>query len=76
MFEVPYASDSDAAGPWWRYLRTEDGLSAWMKCPNGHLATLTDHQIDANGTVAPSVVCPEDCSFHEFVRLVGWDPTK
>lgn len=47
--------------------------SAWIKCRNGHLATLTDHQIAHDGTVTPSVVCPADgCDFHEHVQLAGW----
>ena len=29
------------------------------------------HDIDVDGTVSPSVVC-YNCSWHVFVRLVGW----
>ena len=44
-----------------------------LSCPKGHIASLRDHSIAADGTVAPSVVCPwADCTFHEMVRLVDW----
>ena len=43
-------------------------------CPKGHYGYLGDHEIAADGTVAPSVVCPaEGCGFHDTVRLLGWD---
>lgn len=60
-------------GTWWP-LRLEGGvLSASFTCPFGHFGTLTDHYIDADGTVQPSVICPEPgCGFHEVVRLEGW----
>jgi len=48
-------------------------FKASMTCPNGHGLTLGGHQIAADGTVHPSVVCPvQGCSFHEFVRLDKW----
>ena len=41
-------------------------------CPKGHIGQL-DHTIAEDGTVSPSVVCPESgCGFHEYVRLEGW----
>lgn len=46
----------------------------WMRCPNGHIATLCDHTIRPNGKVEPSVVCPVDgCGFHAMVVLDGWE---
>jgi hypothetical protein len=53
-----------------------DGVlaTALLKCPNGHIASLSDHTIHADGYVEPSVVCPEDgCGFHDMVGLEGWD---
>ena len=72
----------DSPGPWWHpasksldadgRLREKPELSAWVACPNGHLADL-DHTIAADGTVSPSVVCPEGgCGWHEHVQLEGW----
>ena len=46
---------------WWR-----SNESIWMVCSNGHPAIL-DHEIESNGEVSPSVVCPEDgCDFHKW----------
>lgn len=42
-------------------------------CPNGHTGSLASHDIAADGTVTPSVVCPHDgCPFHAWIRLAGW----
>jgi hypothetical protein len=44
-----------------------------MACPSGHVLTLREHSIEEDGTVVPSVVCPNTgCRFHNYVRLVGW----
>ena len=55
---------------------TLDGVrSAAAYCVNGHFAVLSAHEIAPDGTVTPSVVCPEDeCDWHEMVRLDGWEP--
>ena len=64
-----------AAGPWWWRTDTE-GLTyrpVWLRCPNGHLGTLVDHEFAADGTVTPSVVCADPgCGWHEDVRLDGF----
>lgn len=58
----------------WKGLKTDKGRSASVTCPKcGGLATLTDHNIDSNGGVTPSLVCPyDDCDFHDYVVLKGW----
>lgn len=67
--------DTGTAAPSWEAL---DATSAIVICPNGHncaigVPGITRHTIASDGTVNPSVVCPEDgCGFHEFVRLEGW----
>ena len=69
--DVP-RDDKSGARPYWRLLRDGERRSATLVCPNGHRAAL-DHDIAADGTVSPSVVCPEDgCDWHVHVRLVGW----
>ena len=58
----------------WKGGRTPAGRTALLSCPDGHIASLSQHTIAADGTVSPSVVCPEPgCDFHEHVRLVGWE---
>jgi hypothetical protein len=47
-----------------------------MRCPScGEAAGMGDHTIRPDGVVEPSVVCTHACGFHEWIRLVGWDPT-
>ncbi len=46
-----------------------------VSCDSGHVAYLSDHTIAADGTVSPSLVCPEPgCSWHVTAKLVGWKP--
>ncbi len=34
------------------------------------------HSIAQDGIINPSLVCPNDqCNFHEYVRLDGWEET-
>ena len=50
---------------------------ALCTCSNGHTTRMVAniHSVGPDGTVMPSYVCPvEGCGYHEFVRLVGWDP--
>ena len=59
----------------WVEIMGANGKTAYLKCPNGHAAGLWDHEVADDGTVSPSVGCPEDgCNFHEFVKLIGWKP--
>ncbi len=52
------------------------GASAMMACNNGHIGSLSEHEITIDGSVTPSVVCTgKECSFHEYVKLVGWTGT-
>ena len=65
----------------WRTCVVDQGISgiivrsATVACPDcGQLCSLTGHNIDDNGVVTPSVVCPHDgCSFHDFIQLEGWN---
>lgn len=44
------------------------GMSLGGESPFG-----SRHTIAEDGTVSPSLVCPhEGCSWHVFVRLIGW----
>lgn len=50
-------------------------LGQLVSCSNGHISSLTDHEIATDGAVSPSLVCPdEDCDWHETVRLLDWPP--
>lgn len=90
MLKVPKGESSEQKGPWWRPLKVEHGISAWMRGPCQHYFMLTEHIIEVDGTVKPSVVCPEiikdmpennavlcpKCGFHDCVILEGWDNEK
>jgi hypothetical protein len=57
----------------WALLKTDAGWSAMAVCSNGHRGALDDHVIADDGTVSPSVVCPEKgCGFHDHIQLEGW----
>lgn len=68
-------------GQWWPSSHP-NGLKATAYCPDCKKPMgLGNHGIADDGTVTPSVVCPGDgvgphCSFHQFVRLVGWVPEQ
>lgn len=72
-------SDEQTIHPSWKscHPRTRKRFKAEMVCGNGHRLVLSGHSVDADGTVAPSVVCrvPE-CDFHDFVRLLDWQGGK
>lgn len=61
-------------GEWHRERRPIFGKhNALVCCPGcGKLVSLTDHTIDPDGTVTPSLVCPFKCAFHEYVKLADW----
>lgn len=43
-------------------------------CGKFHL-TLSDHAIFKDGTVHPSLLCPDDdCGWHVFGKLQDWNP--
>ena len=58
----------------WNYYYLPDGKRTVItRCTYGHIGTLANHNISADGTVNPSVVCQhEGCSFHEFIKLEGF----
>lgn len=57
----------------WRGAVRDGKRSATLSCPGcGKCASLSDHEIAADGVVNPSVVCPHGCGFHEHVQLEDW----
>lgn len=57
----------------WAHVYADD--LAFATCPFGHTCRLSKkvHSVAADGTLSPSYVCPATgCTFHDFVRLVGW----
>jgi hypothetical protein len=67
----------------WDYAKRIRPKPPWDKdlalatCRNGHTLRISGnvHSVAPDGTLSPSYVCTyPGCSFHEWVRLVGWDP--
>lgn len=61
----------------WRSGRDGARRTASITCPgcDQGLALGAKHEIAADGVVHPSVVCSRGgCTFHDFVKLVGWPP--
>jgi hypothetical protein len=57
-----------------KHISARQDKTADMSCDKGHSFTLMNHSISPEGSVSPSVVCPEiSCRFHEYVILEGWE---
>lgn len=79
MIELPQGNCWKEKGVWRGAKRiiskTETKRTANMSCPKcGEQASLIGHTIKDDGTINPSVVCPNECGFHEMVKLKDWDP--
>lgn len=84
MIEVPrgpgeHSRKTEPGSPLWWPLRRGDGtMTATLACPRcGLVSWLSDHRIDAEGIVHPSVICGRECGFHSDdsgIRLLGWIP--
>lgn len=87
MVEIPrlpecrtWAGDIGEGGLGWFWWKPfpEDAGEVIIRCPHGHLGTLSreKHQVAADGTVSPSIhfkgLCRGLPEFHENGRLVGW----
>lgn len=66
--EVPKANLNEYGRLGWQERRE----IVLLRCPNGHIGDISDHTILLDGTVEPSVQCPK-CSWHETVKLIGYD---
>jgi hypothetical protein len=80
MIEFKKAAGRDPGKGEWSPSLDRGRRSALIGCPScGCFGSLGNHQIAADGTVSPSLVCPWEpengCKFHDNGKLVGWDPT-
>ena len=60
-------------GPLWHPAQLDGKRTAMVSCSNRHVAYLASHAIADDGTVSPSLQCP-DCEWHVRAKLVGWKP--
>lgn len=75
--DFAFPTENRRWGSWNYLLNKEEGIqSASFVCLEcGTFGVLEEHEIAADGTVSPSVVCP-NCSFHQHIKLDGWDPER
>jgi hypothetical protein len=62
----------------WLFLKTPHGRDEehpTLICGGcGYISTMSNHTIAADGTVKPSLLCPNDeCSFHVWGKLLAWE---
>lgn len=76
MLEIPFGDPENESGVWKGGKRGDGQRTAILSCPMCRQpAPLSDHTIEPDGMVSPSVVCPfQGCSFHEHLKLIGWIP--
>lgn len=76
------ATKGRGPGQWWPSAEPDGSMSATLYCPRcGRGHSLSAHIIGPDGTVLPSCDIPPHransqcplCSFHEHVKLVGWN---
>lgn len=72
MIELPKSDEMGKKGTW-KEKRAVDSRFVFLSCPGcGQTASMSDHSIADDGTVTPSVVCPFECGFHDYVKLLDW----
>jgi hypothetical protein len=76
VIDIPRTtSDLQQGGCWWATVENNPlTYVIVMRCPEcNQISDLDDHNIDSDGVVTPSLICPrEHCDFHEMVRLLDW----
>ncbi len=73
MLELSKAHNADWLPLTWHSYEALDGKrKAYMVDPTGCGLNLANHTIEPDGAVHPSVAC-QICSFHDYVRLLGWN---
>ena len=65
-----------APGQWSKTSCKQNIFKARISCPNcGLTGPLLNHDVASNGSVAPSVECPNlECGFHDHIVLDQWEP--
>lgn len=59
-----------APGPGWFIVKSDGKKVVKLGCPDCHHVGTLDHEVRADGTVWPSVVCQvKGCGFHEYIKL-------
>ena len=60
---------------WFPVRMPDRSWTASLACGEGHEGLINEHHIADDGVVSPSVVCTQNgCTWHEYVKLIGWPP--
>ncbi len=77
---VPIYGPRNVSGGGWHHVMMRESKDGPAKavpriyCPKCGNEGLLDHDIDTEGRVTPSLVCPHDgCDFHDHIQLMGWE---
>lgn len=73
MVALPLSPEPLEGGSWRRWAGSRGAFGVLLTCPGCGYEAFLDHDVAPDGSVSPSVVCPMDCGFHDFVRLEDWD---
>ena len=72
MVVYPYSNKGKPGS--WNYFAVEGALKVSFTCPYCKSLAVLDHKVGMDGTVSPSVVCPNDrCDFHQNIFLADWN---
>lgn len=79
IFTEGWISEDNPGKGRWKRITSDGKPTAIITCPScGGFGSLANHNIAADGTVTPSLVCPWTkelgCSYHEMGKLEGWRP--
>lgn len=71
---IPRGERRGEPGTWWPVVDARaERRTASIFCPECKRGAHLNHDIAADGTVTPSVVCPHPgCTWHVMVKLAGW----
>lgn len=72
-FEIPYADWESRWKPTKGTWTIFAGKHVKVSCPDCGAFGNLDHTVDPDGTLNPSLVCPEDCGFHVWARLLDYE---
>ena len=75
MIEIPKGTAAENGT--WQPVDYPKMVWCEFTCPNGHGSSIGRqlHTVAPDGSVSPSLVCTQSCTFHEFVRLLDWLPS-
>lgn len=73
---APYTADKGKFPPArGEYVKIESGIKfSCPLCKSMFGIAAPVHTVEATGEVKPSVVCPNGCGFHTFMKLADYEP--